>query len=159
MAGVLDSARFRTFIAEELDVSVENVTAFVLAATETPWFPLPLLHCGRHSITELISAERMRFWSSAPAMAAPKSSSISRPAAPTTLPRGRRRDGRSILKDKKKILPCAAFLQESTHRRLLHRRPCKLGAAGLEKIIEISSRRKRTQHSGRARRPSRNSAR
>ena len=41
MAGVLDSARFRAFISMELDVSVENITAFVLGDTGTPWFPCP----------------------------------------------------------------------------------------------------------------------
>jgi malate dehydrogenase len=67
MAGVLDSARFRTFIAEELKVSVENVTAFVLGGHGDTMVPLP-----RYStvagipITELIApADRLRSWCSA----------------------------------------------------------------------------------------------
>ena len=75
MAGVLDSARFRTFIAEELNVSVENVTAFVLGGHGDTMVPLP-----RYStvagipITELIDASDHRTHScSAPATAAPRS--------------------------------------------------------------------------------------
>ena len=88
MAGVLDSARFRTFIAEELKVSVENVTAFVLGGHGDTMVPLP-----RYStvagipITELMDAsDRRAAWSTAPATAVRKSSNTSRPGAPITLP-------------------------------------------------------------------------
>ena len=74
MAGVLDSARFRAFIADELKVSVENVTAFVLGGHGDTMVPLP-----RYStvagipITELIERPASKLSSSAPATAAPKS--------------------------------------------------------------------------------------
>src|SRR5215468_4429983 len=116
MAGVLDSARFRTFIAEELNVSVENVTAFVLGGRGDTMVPLP-----RYStvagipITELIAPDRLK-------------QLVDRTA----------NGGAEILKDKKKILPCAAYLEgEYGINGLFVGVPCKLGAKGLEKIIEI----------------------
>ncbi|MGA2653742.1 MAG: malate dehydrogenase [Terracidiphilus sp.] len=140
MAGVLDSARFRTFIAEELKVSVENVTAFVLGGHGDTMVPLP-----RYStvagipITELIEPERLeqlvqrtrdggaeivKYLKAGSAYYAPS-------AAVTEMVE-------AILKDKKKILPCAAYLQgEYGIDGFYIGVPCKLGAAGLEKIIEI----------------------
>ncbi len=140
MAGVLDSARFRTFIAEELKVSVENVTAFVLGGHGDTMVPL-----ARYStvagipITELIEptrleaiiqrtrdggAEIVKHLKTGSAYYAPS-------AAATEMVE-------AILKDKKKILPCAAFLQgEYGIDGYYIGVPCKLGAAGLEKIIEI----------------------
>jgi malate dehydrogenase len=140
MAGVLDSARFRTFIAEELNVSVENVTAFVLGGHGDTMVPL-----ARYStvagipITELIEparlesliqrtrdggAEIVKHLKTGSAYYAPS-------AAATEMVE-------AILKDKKKILPCAAYLQgEYGIDGYYIGVPCKLGAAGLEKIIEI----------------------
>ena len=140
MAGVLDSARFRTFIAAELNVSVENVTAFVLGGHGDTMVPLP-----RYStvagipITELIEPERheqlvqrtrdggaeiVKYLKAGSAYYAPS-------AAVTEMVE-------AILKDKKKILPCAAYLQgEYGIDGFYIGVPCKLGAAGLEKIIEI----------------------
>jgi malate dehydrogenase len=140
MAGVLDSARFRTFIAAELDVSVENVTAFVLGGHGDTMVPL-----ARYStvagipITELIpparleelvqrtrdgGAEIVKYLKSGSAYYAPS-------AAVTEMVE-------AILKDKKKILPCAAYLTgEYGIDGYYIGVPCKLGAAGLEKIIEI----------------------
>ena len=140
MAGVLDSARFRTFIAAELNVSVENVTAFVLGGHGDTMVPLP-----RYStvagipITELIEPERLeqlvqrtrdggaeivKYLKAGSAYYAPS-------AAVTEMVE-------AILKDKKKILPCAAFLQgEYGIDGYYIGVPCKLGAAGLEQIIEI----------------------
>jgi malate dehydrogenase len=140
MAGVLDSARFRTFIAEELDVSVENVTAFVLGGHGDTMVPLP-----RYStvagipITELIAparleqlvqrtrdggAEIVKHLKTGSAYYAPSAATVEMVEA--------------ILKDKKKILPCAAFLKgEYGIEGYYIGVPCKLGAAGLEKIIEI----------------------
>src|SRR6266704_92749 len=140
MAGVLDSARFRTFIAEELNVSVENVTAFVLGGHGDTMVPLP-----RYStvagipITELIAparleelvqrtrdggAEIVKHLKTGSAYYAPSAAAVEMVEA--------------ILKDKKKIVPCAAYLQgEYNIRNLFVGVPCKLGAAGLEKIIEI----------------------
>jgi malate dehydrogenase len=140
MAGVLDSARFRTFIAEELKVSVENVTAFVLGGHGDTMVPLP-----RYStvagipITELMDkatldrivqrtrdggAEIVKYLKTGSAYYAPSSAATEMAEA--------------ILKDKKKILPCAAYLQgEYGIKGLFVGVPCKLGARGLEQIIEI----------------------
>jgi len=140
MAGVLDSARFRTFIAEELKVSVENVTAFVLGGHGDTMVPL-----ARYStvagipITELIEptklnalvqrtrdggAEIVKHLKTGSAYYAPSAATVEMVEA--------------ILKDKKKILPCAAYLQgEYGIDGLYVGVPCKLGARGLEQIIEI----------------------
>lgn len=140
MAGVLDSARFRTFIAQELNVSVENVTAFVLGGHGDTMVPLP-----RYStvagipITELIAPERLaelvqrtrdggaeivKYLKTGSAYYAPSAAAVEMVEA--------------ILKDKKKILPCAAYLQgEYGIHGLYVGVPCKLGARGLEQIIEI----------------------
>src|SRR6185312_7107267 len=140
MAGVLDSARFRTFIAAELNVSVENVTAFVLGGHGDTMVPL-----SRYStvagipITELISPERIaemvqrtrsggaeivKYLKTGSAFYAPS-------AAVTEMVE-------AILKDKKKILPCAVHLEgEYGISGLFVGVPCKLGAKGLEQIIEI----------------------
>src|SRR5205085_3946023 len=140
MAGVLDSARFRTFIAEELKVSVENVTAFVLGGHGDTMVPL-----ARYStvagipITELIPKDRLdailqrtreggaeivKYLKTGSAYYAPS-------AAATEMVE-------AILKDKKKIVPCAVHLEgEYGINGLFVGVPCKLGANGLEKIIEI----------------------
>src|ERR1700753_1331878 len=140
MAGVLDSARFRTFIAEELKVSVENVTAFVLGGHGDTMVPLP-----RYStvagipITELIAPDRLeqliqrtrdggaeivKYLKTGSAYYAPSAATVEMVEA--------------ILKDKKKILPCAVYLQgEYGIKDLYVGVPCKLGSRGLEQIIEI----------------------
>ncbi|MBW2266891.1 MAG: malate dehydrogenase [Deltaproteobacteria bacterium] len=113
MAGVLDSARFRAFISMELNVSVENTYAFVLGGHGDSMVPLP-----RYStvagipITELMSY-------------APASATVEMAEA--------------ILKDKKKILPCSAYLQgEYGVENLFLGVPVKLGSNGIEKIIQIN---------------------
>ena len=140
MAGVLDSARFRTFIAEELIVSVENVTAFVLGGHGDTMVPLP-----RYStvagipITELIPADRLKALVDRTANGGAEivkylktGSAYYAPSAAAT------EMVEAILKDKKKILPCAAYLEgEYGINGLFVGVPCKLGAKGLEKIIEI----------------------
>jgi len=140
MAGVLDSARFRTFIADELKVSVENVTAFVLGGHGDTMVPLP-----RYStvagipITELIAPDRLaqlvqrtrdggaeivKYLKTGSAYYAP-SSAVTEMAE-------------AILKDKKKILPCAAYLEgEYGIKGLYVGVPVKLGAKGIEQIIQI----------------------
>ena len=140
MAGVLDSARFRTFIAEELQVSVENVTAFVLGGHGDTMVPL-----SRYStmagipITELIEAGKLKELESRTANGGAEivkhlktGSAYYAPSAAAT------EMVEAILKDKKKILPCAAYLQgEYGINGLFVGVPCKLGAKGIEKIIEI----------------------
>jgi len=140
MAGVLDSARFRAFIADHLKVSVENVTAFVLGGHGDTMVPLP-----RYStvagipITELMDAqtiekivqrtrdggaEIVKYLKTGSAYYAPSAAVAEMVEA--------------ILKDKKKILPCAAYLQgEYGINGLFVGVPVKLGAKGIEQIIEI----------------------
>ena len=140
MAGILDSARFRTFIADELNVSVENVTAFVLGGHGDTMVPLP-----RYStvagipITELIAEDRLaeivqrtRDGGAEIVKHLKTGSAYYAPSAAAT------EMVEAILKDKKKILPCAVYLQgEYGIDGYYIGVPCKLGAAGLEKIIEI----------------------
>ncbi len=140
MAGVLDSSRFRTFIAEELKVSVENVTAFVLGGHGDTMVPLP-----RYStvagipITELIAPDRLKQLVERTANGGAEivkylktGSAYYAPSAAAT------EMVEAILKDKKKILPCAAYLEgEYGIKGYFVGVPCKLGAKGLEEIIQI----------------------
>jgi malate dehydrogenase len=140
MAGILDSARFRAFIAMELNVSVENIHALVLGGHGDTMVPLP-----RYStvagvpITELISPERIEalvdrtrnggaeivgLLKTGSAYYAPASAAVEMAEA--------------ILKDKKKILPCAAYLEgEYGIKNLFIGVPVKLGENGIEEVIEI----------------------
>ena len=139
MAGVLDSARMRAFISMELNVSVENTHAFVLGGHGDTMVPLP-----RYStvagipITELISKERIDAIvdrtrnGGAEIVNLLKTSAWYAPGAATV------EMVEAILKDKRKILPCATFLQgEYGVRDLYVGVPVKLGKNGMEKIIEI----------------------
>ena len=141
MAGVLDSARMRTFIAQTLNVSVENTHAFVLGGHGDTMVPLP-----RYStvagipITELMDAETVqgivtrtanggaeivKLLGTGSAYYAPGSSAVEMVEA--------------ILKDKKKILPCSAYLQgEYGISDLYVGVPVKLGAGGMEEVIQIT---------------------
>jgi malate dehydrogenase len=140
MAGILDSARFRAFIAMELEVSVENTHAFVLGGHGDTMVPLP-----RYStvagipITELMDqatidrlvdrtrnggAEIVSLLKSGSAYYAPSAAAVEMAEA--------------ILKDKKKIVPCAAYLRgEYGIRDLYVGVPVKLGAGGVEQIVEV----------------------
>jgi malate dehydrogenase len=141
MAGVLDSARFRTFIARELNVSVENVTAFVLGGHGDTMVPLPRYSTvagipitdllPRDRIEALVTrtanggAEIVNFLKSGSAYYAPGAATVEMVEA--------------ILRDKKKILPCAAYLDGQYGVRGLYVGvPVKLGRAGVEQIIEIT---------------------
>lgn len=141
MAGVLDSARFRTFIAMELDVSVENIHAFVLGGHGDTMVPLPRYSTvagipitelmTKEKIAELVErtanggAEIVKLLKTGSAYYAPASSAVEM--------------AESILKDRKKILPCAAYLQgEYGIKDLFIGVPVKLGAKGVEEIIEIT---------------------
>ena len=141
MAGVLDAARMRTFIAQELNVSVENTHACVLGGHGDAMVPLP-----RYStvagipITELMDqatidrivtrtanggAEIVKLLGTGSAFYAPGSAIVEMVDA--------------ILKDKKKILPCAVFLQgEYGIKDLFVGVPAKLGARGLEQVIQLT---------------------
>jgi len=140
MAGVLDSARFRTFIARELNVSVENVTAFVLGGHGDTMVPLPRYSTvagipitdllPKETIDALVTrtanggAEIVNFLKSGSAYYAPGASAVEMVEA--------------ILKDKKKILPCAAYLNGQYGTKGLYVGvPVKLGRKGVEQVIEI----------------------
>ena len=140
MAGVLDSARFRAFIAMELNVSVENTHAFVLGAHGDTMVPLPRYsNVAGIPITELMSAERIealvertRKGGGEIVNLLKTGSAYYAPASATT------EMAEAILKDKKKILPSVAYLQgEYGIHNLFIGVPVKLGLSGIEEIIEI----------------------
>jgi len=141
MAGVLDSARFRTFIAAELKVSVENVTAVVMGGHGDTMVPLVRLSgVSGIPLTELMDqatidkivdrtrnggAEIVKYLKTGSAYYAPSAAAVEMVE--------------SILKDKKKVLPCAALLEgEYGIHGLFVGVPVKLGSKGIEKIYEIN---------------------
>ncbi|MCQ0986843.1 malate dehydrogenase [Jiella marina] len=145
MAGVLDSARFRTFLAEEFKVSVEDVTAFVLGGHGDTMCPLPRYStvagipltdlvkmgwCSDERLEEIIQrtrdggAEIVGLLKTGSAYYAPAASAIQM--------------AESYLKDKKRVLPCAAALKgEYGLRDMYVGVPCIIGADGVERVIEI----------------------
>jgi malate dehydrogenase len=140
MAGVLDTARFRTFIAQELDVSVSNVTAMVLGGHGDTMVPIArLTSVSGIPLSELLDqatidrlvqrardggAEIVKHLKTGSAYYAPSAAAVEM--------------AESILKDKKKVLPCAAFLEgEYGVKGLYVGVPVKLGSKGIEKIYEI----------------------
>jgi malate dehydrogenase len=145
MAGVLDSARFRYFLAEELSVSVEDVSAFVLGGHGDAMVPLPryatvagiplpdLVKMGWISaqrIDEIVKRTRegggeiVGLLKTGSAFYAPASSAIAMAAA--------------YLRDKKRVLPCAAWLQgEYGVKDLYVGVPVVIGAQGVERVVEI----------------------
>jgi malate dehydrogenase len=140
MAGVLDSARFRAFISMELNVSVENTHAFVLGGHGDTMVPLP-----RYStvsgipITELMSQERIDALVKRTANGGAEIVSLLKTGSAYYAPASAAVEmAESILKDKKKILPCATYLQgEYGIHDLFIGVPVKLGSSGIEQIIEI----------------------
>jgi malate dehydrogenase len=140
MAGVLDAARMRWFIAEKLNVSVEDVDAFVLGGHGDTMVPVPryatvngiplpqLLDAETiekiNDRTRTGGAEIVNYYKTGSAYYAPGASSYEMVAA--------------ILHDKKKILPCAVYLEgEYGYEGLFIGVPCQLGRAGMEKVIEL----------------------
>jgi len=140
MAGVLDSARFRAFIAMELDVSVENTNAFVLGGHGDTMVPLP-----RYStvagipITELMPQERIDALVDRTANGGAEIVGLLKTGSAYYAPASAAVEmAESILKDKKKILPCAAYLEgEYGFNDLFIGVPVKLGKGGIVDIIEI----------------------
>ncbi|MEF8823396.1 MAG: malate dehydrogenase [Desulfohalobiaceae bacterium] len=141
MAGVLDSARFRTFIADELDVSVEDVTAFVLGGHGDSMVPLPRFSSvGGVPITELLSSERIEelvdrtrqgggeivgLLKTGSAFFAPSAASVQMAEA--------------VIKDKKRILPCAAYCdKEYNVGGYFVGVPAKLADGGVKQVIEFN---------------------
>lgn len=140
MAGVLDGARFRTFISEELNVSVKDIQAFVLGGHGDTMVPMPR-HCsvGGVPLTEMLPKERVDalvkrareggaeivgLLKTGSAYYAPSASAVQMAEA--------------ILKDQKRILPCAALLDgEYGVKGLFVGVLCQLGGKGMEKVIEL----------------------
>lgn len=140
MAGILDSARFRAFIAMELDVSVENIQALVLGGHGDTMVPLPrFTTVAGVPITELMDdatierlVQRTRDGGAEIVKLLKTGSAYYAPAAAVT------EMVDSILMDRKKILPCAACLQgEYGLDGLFVGVPVKLGSKGIEQIIEL----------------------
>ncbi len=140
MAGVLDTARYRSFIAMELDVSVEDIQALVLGGHGDTMVPLvsttnisgiPLTHfLDRDRIDALIErtrkggAEIVGHLKTGSAYYAPSAAAVQMAEA--------------IVKNKRRILPCAAYLQgEFGHDGIFLGVPCKLGEGGLQEIVEV----------------------
>ena len=140
MAGILDTARFRAFIAQELKVSVENITAVVMGGHGDTMVPLVrLTSVAGIPLTELMAqatidkivertrnggAEIVKYLKTGSAYYAPSAAAVEMAEA--------------ILKDKKKVLPCAAYLEgEYGIHGLFVGVPVKLGAGGVEKIYEV----------------------
>ena len=140
MAGILDTARFRTFLAQALDVSVESIVAFVLGGHGDSMVPLvrytsvagipgaDLL--DKETIDKIVERTRfgggeiVKYLKTGSAYYAPSSAAVEM--------------AESILKDKKKVLPCAAYLEgEYGIQDLFVGVPVKLGANGIEKIYEL----------------------
>lgn len=140
MAGILDSARFRTFIAQELKVSIENVTGVVMGGHGDTMVPLVRLsNVAGIPLTELMDqatidrivqrtrdggAEIVKYLKTGSAYYAPSAAAVEM--------------AESILKDKKKVLPCAAYLEgEYGIQGLFVGVPVKLGARGIEQIYQV----------------------
>jgi malate dehydrogenase len=140
MAGVLDAGRFKSFIAQDLNVSVEDVNAFVLGGHGDTMVPLVrYTTVAGIPLTELMPKERIdaivqrtrnggaeivKHLKTGSAYYAPSAAAVEM--------------AESILKDKKKILPCAAYLEgEFGINGYFIGVPCKLGAAGIEQVMEI----------------------
>jgi malate dehydrogenase len=139
-AGVLDSTRFRTFIAQELNVSVEDTQAFVLGGHGDTMVPLPrystvagipITHLlPQETIDRLVQRTRdgggeiVNLLKSGSAFYAPGAAVVQMVEA--------------IVKDKKRVLPCTTYLEgEYGLRDIYFGVPVKLGAGGVEQIIEI----------------------
>src|ERR1051326_4820003 len=139
MAGVLDSARMRAFIAMELNVSVENVHAFVLGGHGDTMVPLP-----RYStvagvpITELLPKDRIDAICKRTADGGAEITKLVGTSAWYAPGAAAAEMVEAILKDKKAIMPCSVYLQgEYGVRDQFLGVPVKLGKAGVEQVIEI----------------------
>ena len=153
MAGVLDSARFRAFLAQELEVSVKDVHAFVLGGHGDTMLPLPR-YCsiGGVPLSQWLSKDKMEaliertrkggaeivgLLKTGSAYYAPSASVVQMAEA--------------ILKDQKRILPCAVWLEGEYHvKELFLGVLAKLGGRGMEKVLEVelsSEERKSLEHS------------
>ncbi len=140
MAGVLDSARMRTFIAQELKVSVQNVHAFVLGGHGDTMVPMPR-YCTVAGIPlpELLSPEKIDAIVRRTANGGAEIVSLLKTGSAFYAPSASAVDmAEAILLDRKKILPCAVWLEgEYGLRNVIVGVPVKLGIKGLEEIIKL----------------------
>jgi len=140
MAGILDTARYRTFLSEAIDISVEDIQAMVLGGHGDSMVPLiSYTTVGGIPITQFIETDKLNaivertrkgggeivaHLKTGSAYYAPSSGAVQMVEA--------------IVKDKRRILPCAAWLEgEFGLKDLFVGVPCKLGAGGLQKVVEI----------------------
>jgi len=140
MAGILDTARYRAFLAEALDISVRDIQAMVLGGHGDTMVPLisyttvsgiPITQLMERSVLDAIvtrtrngGAEIVKYLKTGSAYYAPSSGAVQMVEA--------------IVNDQKRILPCAAYLEgEYGMKGLFLGVPCKLGAKGIEKILEV----------------------
>ena len=140
MAGVLDSARFRAFIAQELRVSVENIHAFVLGGHGDTMIPLPRFSTvAGIPITELLAPDRVEALVKRTAGGGGEIVALLGTGSAYYAPAASVMEMvEAILKDKKKILPCCVYLEgEYGIQGLCVGVPVKLGASGVEQIIEV----------------------
>ena len=140
MAGILDSARFRAFLAAELKVSVENVQALVLGGHGNTMVPLPRFSTVVGvPITELMTSERIDALVTRTRNGGAEIVSLLKTGSAYYAPAsGAVEMAESILRDKKKILPCAAYLEgEYGISGLFVGVPVKLGKNGIEEILQL----------------------
>jgi len=139
MAGVLDSARMRTFLAEELQVSPADISCFVLGGHGDTMVPLARFSTvGGVPITELLSADRIKAISERTANGGAEITKLVGTSAWYAPGASAAAMVEAILKDQKRIMPCSVFLQgEYGVSNLFVGVPVKLGARGVEQIIEL----------------------
>jgi malate dehydrogenase len=140
MAGVLDTARYRAFIAMELGVSVESISALVLGGHGDSMVPLPrLTMVGGVPLTELLPADKIDAIVKRTANGGAEIVSLLKTGSAYYAPAASTVEMvDAILKDKKKILPCAAYLEgEYGISGCFVGVPVKLGARGIEKVYEV----------------------
>ncbi len=140
MAGILDTARFRTFLALELDVSVEDVQAYVLGGHGDTMVPLVrYTTAGGIPVSEMIPPDRLATIVQRARDGGAEINGLMKTASAFYAPSAAGAQMvESILLDKKRILPCAAYLEgEYGINGLYIGVPVKLGARGIEQIIEV----------------------
>jgi len=140
MAGVLDSARMRTFVAEELKVSVADVTCFVLGGHGDTMVPLPRLSTvAGIPLPELISADRLQAICDRTANGGAEITKLVGTSAWYAPGVSAADMVEAILKDQQRIMPCSVYLQgEYGINNLFVGVPVKVGARGVEQIVEVT---------------------
>jgi malate dehydrogenase len=139
MAGVLDSSRFAAFIAMELDVSIENIQAFVLGGHGDTMVPLPrFTSVAGIPVKRFINNERLNAIIERTRNGGAEITSLLKTSAYYAPASAIREMAEAILKDKKKIMPCSAYLEgEYGIQNMFVGVPVKLGSNGVEQVIEV----------------------